>query len=58
MPQGVLESLRERGIPGVHLGVGIDNLGARAFYSRLGFRALPGDPHNETLLGIRSSAVV
>ena len=54
----LLESLRERGIPGVHLGVGIDNLGARAFYSRLGFRALPGDPHNETLLGIRSSAVV
>lgn len=54
----LLRSLQERGVPGVHLEVGINNLGARAFYARLGFRPMPGDPGNETLLGIRTDAVV
>ena len=31
------ECLRGRGVPGVHLRVGKDNAGARAFYTRLGF---------------------
>ncbi|WP_394769826.1 GNAT family N-acetyltransferase [Lacisediminihabitans sp.] len=54
----LLAALRERDVPGVHLGVGIRNLGARAFYARLGFRPLPADPTNETLLGIRTDAEV
>ncbi|WP_448059866.1 GNAT family N-acetyltransferase [Cellulomonas hominis] len=31
------DALRERGIPGVHLGVEASNTGARAFYARIGF---------------------
>lgn len=31
------QELVRRGVPGVHLGVGADNLGAAAFYRRLGF---------------------
>jgi len=54
----LLESLRERGIPGVHLGVGLNNLGARAFYSRLGFEPMESDPQNLALLGIRTDAVI
>ncbi|WP_369372460.1 GNAT family N-acetyltransferase [Promicromonospora sp. Populi] len=33
----LLAALRERGVPGVHLGVGSGNPGARAFYLRIGF---------------------
>lgn len=54
----LLHSLSDLGVPGVHLGVGIQNLGARAFYARLGFRPLPASPDDETLLGIRTNAVV
>ncbi|WP_240694875.1 N-acetyltransferase [Cryobacterium sp. SO1] len=54
----LLAALRERDVPGVHLGVGIHNLGARAFYSRVGFRPLPIDPTNETVLGIRTDAEI
>lgn len=35
-----LESLRMAGVPGVHLGVSPQNLGAIAFYKRLGFQSL------------------
>ncbi|GHS89166.1 hypothetical protein AGMMS50218_14780 [Actinomycetota bacterium] len=31
------DALRERGVPGVHLGVEARNTGARAFYARIGF---------------------
>jgi ribosomal protein S18 acetylase RimI-like enzyme len=54
----LLAELRQRDVPGVHLGVGIGNHGARAFYARLGFRPLAADPTNETLLGIRTDAAV
>ncbi|WP_052851107.1 GNAT family N-acetyltransferase [Streptomyces avicenniae] len=36
-----LGALRERGVPGVHLGMSPENTGARAFYDRLGFHELP-----------------
>lgn len=40
-----LAALRDRGVPGVHLGVSTRNTGARAFYARLGFRELrPPEP--------------
>lgn len=54
----VLGALRDRGVPGLHLGVGIRNLDARAFYAKLGFRPLPIDPSDVTLLGIRTDAVI
>ena len=54
----LLEALRERGVPGVHLGVSPSNTNARAFYERLGFRPLPSDPGSGSLLGIRTDAVV
>jgi ribosomal protein S18 acetylase RimI-like enzyme len=54
----LVNELRGRGIPGVHLGVGLGNTGARAFYDRLGFRPLPSDPENEALLGLRTDAEV
>ena len=34
----LLAALRERGVPGVHLGVGSGNPGARAFYLRIGLQ--------------------
>jgi hypothetical protein len=42
----------------VHLGVSPRNTGAKAFYSRLGFRPLPSDDGAGGLLGIRTDAVV
>ena len=51
----LLAEVRERGVPGVHLGVHPDNSGAIAFYRRLGFVPLPSEP-NGTLLGIRTDA--
>lgn len=54
----LLTALRERGVPGVHLGVSPRNTSARAFYHRLGFRPLPSDGGSGSLLGIRSDAIV
>lgn len=56
--RSLLAALRERGVPGVHLGVSPRNTGARAFYQRLGFRPLPSDAGGGSLLGIRTDAVV
>jgi len=56
--RGLLAELRQRGVPGVHLGVGLNNTGARAFYHRLGFRPLPSDAAAGGLLGISTDAVV
>jgi ribosomal protein S18 acetylase RimI-like enzyme len=56
--RALLAELAERGVPGVHLGVSPRNTGARAFYSRLGFRPLPSDDGAGGLLGIRTDAVV
>ena len=40
----VLEGLTAAGATGVHLGVDESNVGAHAFYERLGFSRLPGPP--------------
>ena len=40
----VLEELARAGAPGVHLGVDVDNVGAQAFYERIGFTELAGPP--------------
>lgn len=45
-------ALRERGVPGVHLGVSASNPNARAFYEHLGFEALEEDDGG-ALLGLR-----
>jgi len=41
-----LNALRERGVPGVHLGVGAANLRAQAFYAKVGFHELHRDQHS------------
>lgn len=48
-------ALRERGVPGVHLGVGAANVRARAFYEHLGFEVLEEDAGG-ALLGLRLRA--
>jgi ribosomal protein S18 acetylase RimI-like enzyme len=35
--------LRSRSVPGVHLGIDPENVGAAAFYERVGFHRLPSD---------------
>jgi len=54
----LLAELRERGIPGVQLGVGEANHAARAFYARLGFHPLPSAPDAASTLCIESSATL
>jgi len=56
--RALLADLRDRGIPGVHLGVGASNTGARAFYHRLGFRPLPSAGGSGSLLGLRTDSIV
>ncbi len=41
-------ALRERGVPGVHLGVGLSNVRAQGFYGRLGFGLLERDERSMT----------
>ncbi|HET6673106.1 MAG TPA: GNAT family N-acetyltransferase [Agromyces sp.] len=45
-------ALAERGVPAVHLGMDAANIGARAFYDRLGFHELPSSTPDAPLLGI------
>jgi hypothetical protein len=40
MLEGIMDTLRRRGSPGVHLGVSTRNLPAQGFYAHLGFREL------------------
>jgi ribosomal protein S18 acetylase RimI-like enzyme len=40
MLERIMQTLRERGSPGVHLGVSARNTPARGFYGKLGFREL------------------
>lgn len=40
----LIEALQERGVTGVHLAASTDNLGAIAFYPRVGFTPLPSHP--------------
>lgn len=51
--QRFTDALRERGVPGVHLGMDPANVGARAFYARLGFVELASSTPHETRLGLR-----
>lgn len=46
------EALAARGVPGVHLSMDAANVGARAFYDRLGFVELPSSTPDAPLLGI------
>lgn len=39
-----LEKLRTESIPGFHLGVGSNNIGAQAFYAKQGFQVIRTDP--------------
>ncbi|MFB9309084.1 ribosomal protein S18 acetylase RimI-like enzyme [Agromyces hippuratus] len=48
-------ALAARGVPAVHLGMDAANIGARAFYDRLGFHELPSSRVNSPLLGIATS---
>ncbi|GGI43587.1 GNAT superfamily N-acetyltransferase [Agromyces flavus] len=45
-------ALADRGVPAVHLGLDPANVGARAFYSRIGFHELPSSRPDAPLLGI------
>ena len=46
-------SLKDRGVPGVHLSMDAANTSARAFYDRLGFTELPSSSSDAPLLGLR-----
>lgn len=52
----LLDELRRRGVRGVHLGVDPQNVGAAAFYERLGFERLPS-PEGSVRYGIRIAPV-
>ena len=54
----VLDELRRRGLPGVHLGVGTVNARAQAFYRKLGFAELcrVGGADGCTSMGLRLDA--
>lgn len=49
-----LAALRERGVPGVHLGVAPDNGRALAFYRHLGLRELPVAVPGAVMLGAQT----
>lgn len=49
---GLLGTLRERGVPGLHLAYSPHNTGAAAFYARLGFRPLAASSADAPLVGI------
>ncbi len=48
----LLDELRGRGVPGVHLGVDIDNANGIGFYEHLGFREVAREPGG-LLMGMR-----
>jgi len=49
----LVDALRARGVPGLHLSMDAANTGARAFYDRLGFTELPSSTAEAPLLGLR-----
>ncbi len=51
--EAVLAELAAAGVPDLHLGVGATNLGAQAFYDRLGFVRLATDAAGGIVLGRR-----
>ncbi len=50
-----LTALREREVPGLHLGLGARNTGALHFYRRMGFHELTRDEH-AIIMGLRLNA--
>jgi ribosomal protein S18 acetylase RimI-like enzyme len=53
-----LAALRERGVAGVFLTMSPTNVGARAFYDRLGFHELPSSTPDSPALAISTAAAV
>jgi ribosomal protein S18 acetylase RimI-like enzyme len=51
----LVQALRERGVPGLHLSLAAANTAARAFYDRVGFRELSSSRPDGPLLGIQIS---
>ena len=47
--EAFLDALREKNVPGIHLGVSSDNLNAQGFYKKLGFSVLEGDKYGMVL---------
>lgn len=54
----LLEALRERGVPALHLGLAAENTAARAFYDRVGFHELRSSTPESPVLGIATDAAV
>ena len=50
--QTLVAALREQGVPGLYLGMDPQNVKARVFYDRLGFRELPSSRPDAPRLGI------
>ena len=50
--QTLVAALREKNVPGLHLGMDPANNSARAFYDRLGFRELSSSKPDAPRLGI------
>ena len=50
--QRLVEALRARGVPGLHLSLAVTNTAARAFYDRLGFAELASSAPSAPLLGV------
>ncbi|WP_053204265.1 GNAT family N-acetyltransferase [Jiangella muralis] len=48
-------ALAARGVPALHLGIDPSNVGARAFYDRLGFHELPSSTPHHPLFGIATT---
>ncbi|SDS54137.1 GNAT family N-acetyltransferase [Jiangella sp. DSM 45060] len=48
-------ALAARGVPALHLGIDPSNVGARAFYNRLGFHELPSSTPEHPLFGIATT---
>lgn len=51
--QALVEALRARGVPGLHLTLAAANVEARRFYDRIGFHELPSSKPTAPALGLR-----
>ena len=52
LTQRLVDELRARGVPGLHLSLAVTNTAARAFYAHLGFRELGSSTPDAPLLGL------
>lgn len=53
----LVDALRARGVPGLHLAMDPKNVAARCFYDRLGFRELPSSKPDAPALGLELNPV-